>query len=89
MNGVTCTVVETTRSYFAMGPDNVVNYDETHFFVGATGELVVEGKGKERTQVQDLNGMNLGSMFPFVSADGRVFFTLLDKKQRKRTKRMK
>ena len=64
--------VEDSQQYLTMKASNVVNYDETRVCVSSEGEILLEKRGKERSNAHGQSATTLGSLLPFVAADGKV-----------------
>ena len=65
-------VVEDSQQYRTMKAGNVINYDETRVCVSSEGEILLERCGKDRSNAHGQAATTLGSLLPFVSADGKV-----------------
>ena len=64
--------VEAVRQEVYMAAHLVVNYDETRVCVSSEGEMLLERVGKQRSHCHGQTFTTLGSLLPFVSADGSV-----------------
>ena len=59
-----------------MAAENVFNYDETRIALYSNGKLCLERVGKRRAEAKGFHGVTLGSLVPFVSADGKVWMSV-------------
>lgn len=68
--------VEAAQSRYVFMERTVVNYDECRVCYGTDGELVLQWKGKERSNTRGTKLETLCSFLPFVGADGSVVMSI-------------
>ena len=64
--------VEDSQQFRPMKAAIVINYDETRVCVSSEGEILLERRGKERSNAHGQAATTLGSLLPFVAVDGKV-----------------
>ena len=68
--------VEAAQKRYAFREGTVVNYDECRVCYSSDGQLVMQWKGKERSNLQGTKSETLCSFLPFVGVDGTVIMSV-------------